>query len=192
MAIFNLNINGKEQQFDVDPDTPLLWAMREEAGLIGTKFGCGIAQCGASTVHVDGVAVRSCSYPAEAAQGAEITTIEGVGSTESLNPVQQAWLEIDMSHCGDCQSGQIMAATAFLTDTPDPTDAETDAAMSNICRRRTYPRIKAAIRRAVELSEGGDDDTWFQSHPPRLSDTGSWGHRQSLAIAYPQRPVCTA
>ncbi len=146
-----LKINGREVEVDVDPDTPLLWAIREEVGLTGTKFGCGIAQCGACTVHIDGAAVRSCSYPAEAAEGAEITTVEGLGTPEALHPVQQAWLEIDVPQCGYCQSGQIMAAVALLAETPDPTDQEINDAMTNICRCGTYPRIKAAIRRAVEI-----------------------------------------
>ena len=147
-----LKINGQDLTVDVDPGTPLLWAIREDAGLTGTKFGCGIAQCGACTVHIDGVAVRSCSYLAEDAEGTEITTIEGLGTPEALHAVQQAWLEIDVAQCGYCQGGQIMAAAALLAEKPDPTDQEIEDAMTNICRCGTYPRIKAAIRRAVELS----------------------------------------
>ncbi len=146
-----LTINGRRVTANVDPETPLLWVIREEVGLTGTKFGCGIAQCGACTVHVDGVAVRSCSYSAEAAEGAQITTIEGLGTPDSLHAVQQAWLEIDVPQCGYCQSGQIMAAAALLAETSDPNDQEIEAAMTNICRCGTYPRIKAAIRRAAEL-----------------------------------------
>ncbi len=145
-----LKINGREIEADVDPGTPLLWAIREEAGLTGTKFGCGIAQCGACTVHVDGVAVRSCSYPADTAEGAEITTIEGLGTPDALHAVQQAWLEIDVPQCGYCQSGQLMAAAALLAEIPEPTDQDIDDAMTNICRCGTYPRIKAAIRHAAE------------------------------------------
>lgn len=149
--MFRLNINGREQRVDVDPDTPLLWAIREEAGLNGTKFGCGIAQCGACTVLIDGVAVRSCSFPTEAAEGAQITTVEGLGTADALHAVQQAWLEIDVPQCGYCQSGQIMAAAALLIENPTPTDQDISDAMTNICRCGTYPRIKAAIRRAAEL-----------------------------------------
>src|SRR6202000_328029 len=143
-----LTINGKSHNIDVDPTTPLLWVIREQVGLTGTKFGCGIAQCGACTVHVDGVATRSCSFPVSAAVGKKITTIEGL-SKDASHPVQQAWLEIDVPQCGYCQSGQIMAATAFLQKNPKPTDADIDKGMSNICRCGTYPRIKKAIHRAA-------------------------------------------
>ncbi len=146
-----LTINNQPVEVDVDDDTPLLWVLRDEVGLTGTKFGCGIAQCGACTVHVDGVPVRSCSYPVSAVPDtARITTIEGVGA-EGLHAVQQAWLEEQVPQCGYCQSGQIMAATALLSNNQTPSDAEIDAAMTNICRCGTYPRIRKAIRRASEL-----------------------------------------
>ena len=147
--MIEFTLNGQPIAVDVDPETPLLWAIREEAGLTGTKFGCGIAQCGACTLHVDGVAVRSCSFPAEAAAGASVTTIEGLAQGDDLHPVQQAWEEVDVPQCGYCQSGQIMAAAALLAETPNPSDADIEAAMTNICRCGTYPRIKAAIRRAA-------------------------------------------
>jgi isoquinoline 1-oxidoreductase alpha subunit len=152
--MFTLTVNGKTRQVDVEPDTPLLWVIRDELELTGTKFGCGIAQCGACTVHVDGNATRSCSFPISAAAGKTITTIEGLAKDAS-HPVQQAWLEIDVPQCGYCQSGQIMAAVAFLKKNPKPTDADIDKGMTNICRCGTYPRIKQAIHRAVELMAAG-------------------------------------
>ena len=146
-----LNINNQVVEVDFDEDTPLLWVIRDEAGLTGTKFGCGIAQCGACTVHIDRVPVRSCSYPASAVPtSAQITTIEGLARDE-LHPVQQAWLEVQVPQCGYCQSGQIMAATALLEGNRSPSDEDIDAVMSNICRCGTYPRIRKAIRRASEL-----------------------------------------
>ena len=146
-----LNINNQVVEVDFDEDTPLLWVIRDEAGLTGTKFGCGIAQCGACTVHIDRVPVRSCSYPASAVPtSARITTIEGLARDE-LHPVQQAWLEVQVPQCGYCQSGQIMAATALLEGNRSPSDEDIDAVMSNICRCGTYPRIRKAIRRASEL-----------------------------------------
>ena len=151
--MFTLTVNGKARQVDVEPDTPLLWVIRDELELTGTKFGCGIAQCGACTVHVDGNATRSCSFPVSAAAGKTITTIEGLAKDAS-HPVQQAWLEIDVPQCGYCQSGQIMAAVAFLKKNPKPTDADIDKGMSNICRCGTYPRIKKAIHRAAALMAG--------------------------------------
>jgi isoquinoline 1-oxidoreductase alpha subunit len=152
--MITLTVNGKSRQVDAESDTPLLWVVRDELELTGTKFGCGIAQCGACTVHVDGVATRSCSYSVSAAVGKKITTIEGL-SKDAGHPVQQAWLEIDVPQCGYCQSGQIMAATAFLQKNPKPTDADIDKAMTNICRCGTYPRIKKAIHRAAELMASG-------------------------------------
>ncbi len=146
-----LTINNQVVTVDVDDDTPLLWVLRDEVGLTGTKFGCGIAQCGACTVHIDGVPVRSCSYPVNSVpESAQITTIEGIGAN-GLHAVQQAWLEEQVPQCGYCQSGQIMAATALLATNRAPSDAEIDAAMTNICRCGTYPRIRKAIRRAAEL-----------------------------------------
>ena len=144
-----LNVNGKRHEVDVDPDTPLLWAIRDVIGLTGTKFGCGIAMCGACTVHVDGKAARSCSMPVSAAAGRRITTIENVGSTRTGKAVQAAWEKLDVVQCGYCQSGQIMSAAALLAEKPNPSDADIDAAMSgNICRCGTYVRIREAIKLA--------------------------------------------
>jgi isoquinoline 1-oxidoreductase alpha subunit len=140
-----LAINGQTYDVDVDPDTPLLWALRDALGLIGTKYGCGIAQCGACTVHIDGRPMRSCSLPVSAVDGRKITTIEGLGSDDALHAVQQAWLDLDVPQCGYCQSGMIMAVAALLARKPNPTDADIDAAITNICRCGTYQRIRAAI-----------------------------------------------
>jgi len=145
----SLNINGKAHEVDVDPDTPLLWVIREWVGLTGTKYGCGIAQCGACTVHIDGVATRSCSIPASAATGSQITTIEGLAQNGTPHPVQKAWLANDVPQCGYCQSGMIMAAAALLKDKPKPTDADIDAAMTNICRCGTYQQVRDAIHAAA-------------------------------------------
>ncbi len=145
-----LQINGKAQTADVPPDMPLLWVLRDVIGLTGTKFGCGIAQCGACTVHLDGQAVRSCVLPVGSIGNKAITTIEAIGETAVGKKVQQAWLEAEVVQCGYCQSGQIMAATALLTSTPEPSDADIDAAMAgNICRCGTYVRIRAAIKQAA-------------------------------------------
>jgi isoquinoline 1-oxidoreductase alpha subunit len=145
-----ITVNGQRHELDIEPETPLLWVLRDEIGLTGTKFGCGIAQCGACTVHVDGQAVRSCSLQVGDAAGTEVTTIEGL-SPESAHPVQRAWLVEDVPQCGYCQSGQIMAAVAFLKEHPQPSDAEIDENLTNICRCGTYPRIRAAIHRAAAL-----------------------------------------
>ncbi len=146
-----LDINGKQHEVDVPADMPLLWVLRDVVGLTGTKFGCGVAQCGACTVLVDGAAVRSCVTPAAAFVGKKITTIEGL-SADVSHPVQRAWIETDVVQCGYCQSGQVLAATALLAGKPKPTDAEIDAAMSgNICRCGTYQRIRQAVHRAAEL-----------------------------------------
>ena len=145
----NLIINGKLFELDVAPDTPLLWAIRENAGLTGTKYGCGIAQCGACTVHLDGVAVRSCSTPVSAAVGKQITTIEGLAVNGTLSNVQKAWLDLDVPQCGYCQSGMIMAVTALLREKPKPTDAEINSAITNICRCGTYQQVRAAIHAAA-------------------------------------------
>ncbi len=149
--MLRLSINGESRDLDVDPSTPLLWVIRDYAGLTGTKFGCGIAQCGACTVHVDGRPVRSCVTPASAAAGRQVTTIEGVnGGKGGLHPVQQAWIDEQVPQCGYCQSGQIMAAAALLERMPSPTDADINAAMSGIvCRCGTYPRIRKGIKRAA-------------------------------------------
>ena len=145
-----VTINGVAQRLDSDPDMPLLWAIREEVGLTGTKFGCGIAQCGACTVHLDGTAVRSCTTPLRAAAGRSVTTIEGLATNDGLHRVQQAWIDEQVPQCGYCQSGQIMSAAALLARTPIPTDDAIDAAMrGNICRCGTYARIRRAIKRAA-------------------------------------------
>jgi isoquinoline 1-oxidoreductase alpha subunit len=144
-----LTVNGRPHDVDVDPDTPLLWVLRDVIGLMGTKYGCGIAQCGACTVHVDGVPMRSCSLPLSAVADRRITTIEGLAVNGSLHQVQQAWLDHDVPQCGYCQSGMIMAVAALLARSPKPTDAEIDAAITNICRCGTYQRIRAAIHAAA-------------------------------------------
>jgi isoquinoline 1-oxidoreductase alpha subunit len=149
MAI-TLVVNGIAHTVDVEPETPLLWVLRDSLKLTGTKFGCGIAQCGACTVMMDGQAIRSCGYPIASVAGKSITTIEGL-SADATHPVQLAWIEFDVPQCGYCQSGQIMAAVALLKEKPKPTDAEINSAMTNICRCGTYPRIRAAIHRAAEL-----------------------------------------
>ena len=147
-----LNINGKTVDLDVDPEQPLLWAIREQAGLTGTKYGCGVAQCGACTVLIDGVPTRSCVIPATAVKaGAKITTIEGL-SPDGTHALQKAWVALDVPQCGFCQSGMIMAAAALLKDKPTPTDADIDAAMSNICRCGTYNRVRAAIKQAAGMA----------------------------------------
>jgi len=146
-----INVNNQAVNVDADGDTPLLWVLRDHLGMTGTKFGCGMALCGACTVHIDGVAVRSCVLPLRAAEGKSVTTIEGLSADRS-HVVQRAWLEIDVPQCGYCQSGQIMAAAALLKANPRPSDADIDAAMSgNICRCGTYPRIRKAVHRAAEL-----------------------------------------
>jgi aerobic-type carbon monoxide dehydrogenase small subunit (CoxS/CutS family) len=146
----SLTINGQTHDVDADPETPLLWVLRDHLGMTGTKFGCGKALCGACTVHVDGAPTRSCSLPLAAAAGKSIATIEGLSNDRS-HPVQKAWIELDVPQCGYCQSGQIMSAVALLKHTPNPTDAEIDAAMAgNICRCGTYSRIRDAIHRAAQ------------------------------------------
>ena len=145
-----LNINGKTLDLDVDPDQPLLWAIREQAGLTGTKYGCGVAQCGACTVHLDGAPVRSCSFPVSAAVGKKITTIEGLANGKTLHKVQQAWIQNDVPQCGYCQSGMIMAVAALLKEKPQPTDADINAAITNICRCGTFQQVRAAIHAAAK------------------------------------------
>jgi len=150
MAIIKLHVNGKDKEVDVDPRTPVLWVLREHLDLPGTKFGCGVAACGACTIHLDGVAVRSCQLPVAGVANKKITTIEGL-SENGDHPLQKAWLEHDVPQCGYCQTGQIMSAAALLKSKPNPTDAEIDAAMNgNICRCATYLRIKAAIKTAAK------------------------------------------
>jgi len=145
-----LIVNGKTLQADVDPRTPLLWVLRDTLGLTGTKYGCGIAQCGACTVHVDGVATRSCSVPVSAAVGRDIVTIEGLAIDGKLTKVQQAWVDNDTPQCGYCQSGMIMAVSALLKDKPAPTDADIDAAVTNICRCGTYQQVRESIHAAAK------------------------------------------
>jgi isoquinoline 1-oxidoreductase alpha subunit len=145
----SLTINGQSHTVDVEPDTPLLWVLRDTLGMTGTKFGCGIAQCGACTVHVDGVATRSCSVPLAAVDGKQITTIEGLAVNGMLTKVQAAWLEHDVPQCGYCQAGMIMAVSALLKDKPKPTDADIDAAITNICRCGTYQQVRQAIHTAA-------------------------------------------
>lgn len=153
--MITLNVNGKTHTLDIDPATPLLWALRDAIGLTGSKFGCGAALCGACTVHVDGEPTRSCVLPVSALAGRKITTIEGLSKDRS-HPVQQAWIELDVPQCGYCQSGQIMSAVALLAQKPRPTDADIDAAMAgNLCRCGTYQRIRAAIHRAAAIASGG-------------------------------------
>ncbi|MEM7763792.1 MAG: (2Fe-2S)-binding protein [Pseudomonadota bacterium] len=150
-----LHVNGVKQSLEVDDSTPLLWVLREQLGKTGTKYGCGIAQCGACTVHIDGNPVRSCVYPVSAVQPTQkITTIEGL-SPDVSHPVQQAWLELDTPQCGYCQSGMMMAAAALLDKNPSPSDADIDKAMTNICRCGTLPRVRAGIHRAAEIIKSG-------------------------------------
>ena len=149
-----LNVNGTARQFQAEEDTPLLWVLREQLGLTGTKYGCGIAQCGACTVHIDGVPTRTCVRPVSTVSATEkIVTIEGL-STNVTHPIQKAWAALDVPQCGFCQSGMIMAAAALLKDKPKPTDADIDAAMTNICRCGTYNRVRAAIKQAAGISGG--------------------------------------
>ena len=152
MAKYNLEVNGVQHEVDVDSDTPILWVLRDTLNLVGTKFGCGIAQCGACTIHLDGKAARSCSLPIGAADGRKITTIEGL-SEDGSHPVQQAWIEHDVPQCGYCQAGQIMTASAILAENSNPSDQEiTEAMHGNICRCGTYTRIRAAVKTAVKNS----------------------------------------
>jgi len=150
MSTLTLKVNGRSHTVEIDGETPLLWALRDNLKLTGTKFGCGIAQCGACTVLIDGRATRSCSIPIAAVNGKSVTTIEGL-SADGTHPVQLAWIEHDVPQCGYCQSGQIMAAVALLKENPKPSDADINREMTNICRCGTYPRIRAAIHRAAEL-----------------------------------------
>ena len=146
-----LTINGQAHEVDVEPDTPLLWVIRDTIGLTGTKYGCGIAQCGACTVHIDGQAVRSCSLPVSDAAGKQITTIEGLATNGTLHKVQQAWIAQDVPQCGYCQSGMIMAVAALLKDKPKPSDADIDKAITNICRCGTYQQVRAGIHAAANV-----------------------------------------
>ncbi|MFZ5962599.1 (2Fe-2S)-binding protein [Thalassococcus sp. BH17M4-6] len=146
-----LTVNGTDHTVDVEEDMPLLWVLRDELGITGPKYGCGIAQCGACTVHINGMAARSCVTPVSAVDGADVTTIEGLGTPEALHAVQAAWIQHQVAQCGYCQSGQIMQAAALLAELPDPSDTDIDNAMSgNLCRCGTYPRIRAAVRTAAQ------------------------------------------
>ncbi len=169
MAVLEFELNGRQQRLEVEPDTPLLWVIREQLGLSGTKFGCGMSLCGACTVHLDGNAIRSCTYPVALVQGKQVTTIEGLGSEgEELHPVQQAWVEFNVPQCGYCQSGQIMSAAALLAVNPAPSEAEIDTAMAgNICRCGTYPRIRRAVQRAAELTAQRATEAVVQYHEPQ-------------------------
>jgi isoquinoline 1-oxidoreductase alpha subunit len=149
-----LTVNGRPREVDVEPDMPLLWVIRDELDMKGTKFGCGIAQCGACTVHINGQPVRSCSYPVSSAEGQQVTTIEGIAQNGHLHAVQQAWIEHQVPQCGYCQSGQIMAAVALLKAKPNPSDSDIDAAMTNICRCGTYARMRTAIHAAAKMHAG--------------------------------------
>ena len=168
-----LQINGQRTQADADPATPLLWVLRDQLNLTGTKFGCGIAACGACTVHVDGQAVRSCVTPVSAVQGKDIRTIESLGSAEQPHALQQAWIAEQVPQCGYCQSGMLMAAAALLAHTPKPTDADIDAAMSNICRCGTYQRVRAAINRAANSLSGGATKSASDSAAPKASGSAA-------------------
>ena len=150
MATFALIVNGKSRQIDAQPDMPLLWAIREQVGLTGTKYGCGVAQCGSCTVHVDGRAVRSCVMPVAAAVGKQITTIEGLATNGVLHKVQKAWVDHEVPQCGYCQAGMIMAVAALLKDKPKPTDADIDATITNICRCGTFLQVREAIHAAAK------------------------------------------
>ena len=153
--MIRLTINGKTHNVDADPNTPLLWVIREQVGLTGTKYGCGVAQCGACTVHIDGSPIRSCSIPAGAAAGRKITTIEGLASGNTLHKVQKAWIEHAVPQCGYCQTGMIMSAAALLQKTPRPTDQQIHDAMSNLCRCGTYARVKLAIQSIAGTKPAG-------------------------------------
>ena len=168
-----LRINGQRTHADADPATPLLWVLRDQLNLTGTKFGCGIAACGACTVHVDGNAVRSCVTPVSAVQGKDIRTIESLGSAEQPHALQQAWIAEQVPQCGYCQSGMLMAAAALLARTPHPTDAEIDAAMSNICRCGTYQRVRAAIHRAANSVSSGANKSASNSAAPKASGSAA-------------------
>ena len=168
-----LQINGQRTHADADPATPLLWVLRDQLNLTGTKFGCGIAACGACTVHVDGQAVRSCVTQVSAVQGKDIRTIESLGSAEQPHALQQAWIDEQVPQCGYCQSGMLMAAAALLARTPKPTDADIDAAMSNICRCGTYQRVRAAIHRAANSASSVATKSASNSAAPKASGSAA-------------------
>jgi aerobic-type carbon monoxide dehydrogenase small subunit (CoxS/CutS family) len=171
--MITLTVNGETQRVDVDERTPLLWVIRETLGLTGTKFGCGIAQCGACTVHLNGRPIRACVTPLSAAAGQAVTTIEGLAQDDTLHPVQQAWIDLQVPQCGYCQCGQIMSAVALLETEPDPDDAAIDRAMrGNLCRCGTYPRIRRAVHRAAELARGAPAEQNPVQHQNVESDHG--------------------
>ena len=157
-SVIEFEVNGEARQVDVEPEMPLLWVIREQLALSGTKFGCGIAQCGACTVHVDGVAIRSCTMPVGTVRGRAVTTIEGLAAAGAVHPLQQAWIDEQVPQCGYCQSGQIMSAAALLASNPEPNDADIDAAMrGNICRCGTYARIRRAISKAALITSSAGE-----------------------------------
>ena len=157
MATYQLNVNGENREVEAVPNTPLLWVLRDNLGLTGTKYGCGVAQCGACTVHLDGTAVRSCSTPVSTIANKKVTTIEGLASADTLHPVQQAWMQENVPQCGYCQSGQLMSAAVLLQKNPKPSDQDIDAAMAgNLCRCGTYLRVRKAIHLAAEMHQKGD------------------------------------
>ena len=186
-----LNVNGKTHQVDVDPDTPLLWVLREQVGLTGTKYGCGIAQCGACTVHIDGVAMRSCSLPVSLAEGKQITTIEGLAQNGVLHKVQKAWIDHDVPQCGYCQTGMIMAVAALLKEKPQPTDGDIDANITNICRCGTFIRCATLSTTAAQCvtREAVDEfrmptmnrRTFVAAQPPRAAGLRSASISRSAA-----------
>ena len=159
MANYTITLNGETRELrDIEPDTPLLWVLRDHLNLVGTKFGCGIAQCGACTVHMNGSPTRSCSIPVSLVDGSTITTIEGLANEDTLHPLQKAWIDLDVPQCGYCQAGQIMSAAALLETNPKPSDDDIDAAMAgNLCRCQTYGRIRAAIHQAADDLNEGDN-----------------------------------
>src|SRR5262245_38090744 len=168
LRMVRFTANGQSHNIDVDPSTPLLWVLREQIGLTGTKYGCGIAQCGACTVHVDGAATRSCSVPVSTVEGKQITTIEGLAQNGTLHKVQKAWIEHDVPQCGYCQSGMIMAVAALLKEKPKPTDADIDANITNICRCGTYQQVRAAIQPRRTRDDGGSYELHAKNQSSRL------------------------
>lgn len=180
----SFTVNGNPVHYKLDPATPLLWALRDASNLTGTKYGCGVGQCGACTVHVDGVARRSCQVTIGAIEGSFVTTIEGLTADRS-HPVQQAWVAAQVPQCGYCQSGMIMAAAALLAHTPNPTDEQVDGAITNLCRCGTYPRIREAIRRAVEAENGGDPIA--AAPPPNIAPADAAAAVPALTPARPRR-----
>ncbi|MCP5181574.1 MAG: (2Fe-2S)-binding protein [Pseudomonadales bacterium] len=166
MPNYQFTVNGERRSLDVEADMPLLWALRDVLGLIGTKYGCGIGQCGACTVHLDGVAVRACSTPVAAVAGRAVRTIEGLATGDDLHPLQKAWIDLDVAQCGYCQAGQIMAAAALLAANPQPSDAQIDAAMAgNYCRCGTYNRIRSAVRKVA----GASSALWYDATAMEVS-----------------------